>query len=472
MSDIVKSRLKGESDSFSFIRFAEWRPQALSAEITLEIPTLAQYLKDDDFSPVTFHLWLEVSALSLKNVDLICKRVEELIDISFSSTKNSFRVFPPTKDSFELVVHLLSYDIPQRKIQIKDEFWSNKELTSTINRGFSWELQKRISNAYKELNSSESWDNSQWNLENSLSTIFSSILNDDDSTVVNYHGILLSGWHTTGPFEEVLDFGKNFDLLYFSKKLSFFTIAPINKYVNDLGKALNLKIECFTSKNYNSILNSWKRKLLSNIEPLLDLTIKPHETWGNDFSSSTNAALFQDVITEEKTITFYNLQSIRYPLRINWSFTLPTEALEQQLDSFNPVVWNNLNLTIKTASGRVIKVENISDAMTYRLPQGNLEYQPERELNERMRLADSLKYRLERLLDVQSSKSEIIRKLIAEPQLLEDNLDHELIAESLNDIKLAFEILDYLAEEELLLAEIPPITKMFKPPETDLLSGL
>ena len=131
----------------------------------------------------------------------------------------------------------------------------------------------------------------------------------------------------------------------------------------------------------------------------------------------------------------------------------------------------NLALRIKTSTDQIIKIENLLIGKTYRLLADQLEYQPERELNERIRLADNLKYRLEQLLSIQSEKSETIKNLIAEPQLLESQFDqnHGLILSSLNDVKLALEILDHLAEEELLLAEIPPTSKMFQPPKEDIL---
>ena len=240
-----------------------------------------------------------------------------------------------------------------------------------------------------------------------------------------------------------------------------------------LAEVLGISQDYFLSRNFNQVLNSWKRKLLNNIEPKLIVTMDPHETWGVDFTSATNATLFQNVNTDdENQFVFYNLKSIRYPLRMNWLFKLPVEALENEIDSFNPVVWDRLKLSIQTSAGGVINEEVIPQGKTYRLEQNSIQYQPERELNERMRLANNLKQRLEQLLIIQGEKNQVLSKMIAEPQLLEDNLDHNLISNGLNDLKLAFEILDYLAEEELLLAEIPPITKMFEPPKTDLLSDI
>ena len=91
-----------------------------------------------------------------------------------------------------------------------------------------------------------------------------------------------------------------------------------------------------------------------------------------------------------------------------------------------------------------------------------------------MRRASRLKDKLESILMLQSESNAYIKKMLVEPTLLVDteNIEskkeqEEVLEETIDDLKLAFEIIDYLQEQELLLNELPPATKMFKPPETN-----
>ena len=226
MTDIVKLRSEGRGDNFSFIRFAEWRPETLSAEITVEIPTLAQFLMDQYFTAVTFHIWLELTSITIKNLENIGRRIEDLLDQSFSSVRGSFRKFPPSPQTFGLTLHIMLYNSSNGFFMVKEESWTGEELKSSINRGFAWDFQKRINTIYTEQCKTD-WDNSHWDLAKCLDVIKSMVKDDDDSKCINVHGILISGWHTTGSFDQVLDSQENWSSTLSKLKISFFLLIVI-----------------------------------------------------------------------------------------------------------------------------------------------------------------------------------------------------------------------------------------------------
>ena len=123
-----------------------------------------------------------------------------------------------------------------------------------------------------------------------------------------------------------------------------------------------------------------------------------------------------------------------------------------------------LEFKLKTSSGEEFKKEVLKNCVTYRLPSGESQYQPERELNNRMRRGEKLKSKLDSILQQQSELNAQIKKMIVEPNFLQDMLDETAIKDTIENLKLAFEIVNYLQEQELLLAELPPIAKMFQPP--------
>ena len=96
-------------ETFSFIRYAEYRPQTFTSDLTIEIPTLAQLITDETFQPINIKLYLELTSLTVINISLICTRIEELLSSMFTIGKGSFHTFPPVADSFSLELDLLQY---------------------------------------------------------------------------------------------------------------------------------------------------------------------------------------------------------------------------------------------------------------------------------------------------------------------------------------------------------------------------
>ncbi len=102
----TKHQVVGNQESFSFIRFAEYRPQTFTADLSIEIPTLAQFIKDETFQPLNMVIYIELTSLVIKNLTLLCSRIEELLSIMFREGKERFRSFPPVKESFSLKYYI------------------------------------------------------------------------------------------------------------------------------------------------------------------------------------------------------------------------------------------------------------------------------------------------------------------------------------------------------------------------------
>ena len=464
MDSQVKKKLGETTGPFSFIRFSEWRPQTFSADVTLEIPTLAQFLTEEYFTPISFHFWVEITSLTIKSIQKMSKKIESLIEASMTVGKEVFRDFPPVEGSFEVSIHALQFNSQEQIIIDNIITFTNKQLANQINRGFSWDLEKWIRSIYtKSINSN--YDCARWDIVKGIHFIQKYINELSINLFDIHHSLLFSGWHTE-QFE--LENINSFESNSLTAKVYLFNLAPTFAKTLEFSKFLNIEnFYLFTEQSFE-LIDFWKKKIQKIIEPVLELKIDINEKTGEEYKISTNSMLFQELKKNSDSIIYYNLLSIRYPLRINFLFSLPTSSLENQ-DSSSPIVWNKVIFTLKTSNGKILKQEVIENCKAYKLAQVDQQFQPERELNSRMRMADQLRARLETLLKQQTERMSSIKQLITEPQLLSEHLDENLLAESLNDLSLAFEILDYLSEEELLLSELPPTTKMFQPPENDFL---
>lgn len=461
-------------ETFSFTRFAEYRPSTFTADYTIDIPTLAQYITDEILQPVNLTVWLELSSLTIKHLTTICSRLEEILSTTLVVGKNSFRTFPPKTNSFSLKINLLKYDKVDNKILMDSMTKPFDTIQKMLFKGLSWDIEKWVIQQLNQTKNESYFDPTRWDLLEAVEFIQQQSQTTDESDVRGINLLLLSCWHTEGPYEDIFQYIQPFDENYCSWNY-LLTISPISGITVSLADLLGITYtDLLVSKEQLPSLNQfWKNALLTLIEPIMEVLINPTKI-GFNYSVATNLTLFQRQKFTEEGFIIYTLRSQRYPIRINFLFELP--VTEQKTETFggDPVVLEEISLALKTSTGRSFKIENIKNCTTYKLPPNANEYQPERELNSRMRRASRLKTKLESILVFQSESNAQIKKMLVEPTLLTDSVQDnvkkeqaEILEESIDDLKLAFEIIDYLQEQELLLNELPPATKMFKPPENN-----
>ena len=73
------NQLNTTTDEVIRLRFAEWRPQTLSVDVTLEIPSIIHHISESDLNPLDFHCWIEISSLTQKNKKKINMRLPSKI---------------------------------------------------------------------------------------------------------------------------------------------------------------------------------------------------------------------------------------------------------------------------------------------------------------------------------------------------------------------------------------------------------
>lgn len=448
---------------FSFIRFAEYRPQTFTSDLTFEIPTLAQYITDETFQPVNLVLYLELTSLTIKNVSLICERIEELLSVMFTVGKETFHTFPPIKDSFTLTIHLLIFFSKNSTIQSINRIRSHEQMQNILFKGFGRDLEKWIILTYDSAQQDPEYNPSKWNFLQALSYIKEDSNNKESGTIKNINLLILSCWDTENSFDDVMQSVESFEES-FVPWYYLFTITPSNSMTTALADLLSIPLYnlLVDDKSLANMQLYWKNTLLKLLEPVLEVKIKPTEL-GSKYSIATNLTVFQNQKILSDGLVIYKLQSQRYPIRINFLFNLPVQDPKSN-PLTDPIILESLEMQLKTSTGNKFKEELLKDCITYKLPLGESEYQPERELNNRMRRGEKLKRKLESILQQQSELNVQIKKLIIEPKFLEEMLDEETIKESIENLKIAFEIVNYLQEQELLLAEMPPTAKMFQPP--------
>ena len=455
----------GQLDAFTLLRFAEYRPSTFTSDFTIEIPTLAQFITDETFQPINIVVWLELTSLTMKQLHLICSRLEELISTTMDCGKEIFRTFPPSTDSFGLTIHLLQYDTQTNMINDTIVKKAYDEIASTLFKGLAWDLEKWISKIYKENESKSTYDATKWNVQEAVKYIQDKTTLPSEKPIQDVNLLLLSCWHTEGPFEELFQTVSPFAQTLVSWNY-LYTISPVNSMTVGLADLLEIDLRdlLVPEKQLGHLQDQWKNTLLTLIEPILEVEIKPSSI-GTNYNVATNLPFFKKQKDKDQGLLIYNLQSQRYPIRINLLFNLPVPDRDATQLDYNPVVLESIELYLRTSIGKEFKKEGIKDGTTYRLSTHETIYQPERELNARMRRVQRLKTKLSSIVEYQSEISAQINKIINEPEYLEQAVDEQLLQESISDLKLAFEIIDYLQEQELLLAELPPISKKFEPPK-------
>lgn len=454
------------TENFTLIRFAEYRPSTFTSDFTLEIPTLAQHITDESFQPINIVVWLELTSLTVKNAHLICTRLEELLATTLEVGKEIFHTFPPVAQSFTLTVNLLKYNISTQMIETIKLTKSFDQINSMLFKGLGRDIEKWIMQHANDSIKNPNFDLTRWNLQQGLVFIYDKISQKDESSIKDIHLLFLSCWHTEGPFEELYQLLEPFTHKFVSW-IYLFTLSPINSLTVGLADLMEISIFdlLIDEKKIENLQLQWKNTLLTLIEPILEVTVLPTDL-GLDYETATNLPFFQKQKTKENGFIIYNLQSQRYPLRMNFLVTLPVSTKDTPRE-YNPVVWKEIVLQLRMSNGKEFKKDLITEGTSYRLSASETLYQPERELNARMRRAQRLKNKLQAIIDYQSETSAQIKKLISEPEYLEKMINEEMVQESISDLKLAFEIIDYLQEQELLLAELPPVSKKFEPPQNN-----
>ena len=166
-----KIRKSDLSENFSLIRFAEYRPSTFTADYTLEIPTLAQFITDETFQPVNLVVWLELTSLTLKNVHVISTRLEEFIAKMIEVGKDIFRNFPPISGSFTLTIHLLQYNFTTQVIQTEDLTKAFEQINNQLYKGLAWEIEKWIIQQGQDFENHPDFDLTRWNLKQCIKLV-------------------------------------------------------------------------------------------------------------------------------------------------------------------------------------------------------------------------------------------------------------------------------------------------------------
>ena len=453
-------------ENFSFIRFAEYRPQTFTSDLTLEIPTLAQFIKDETYQPVNVEIYLELTSVAIKNVRTICKRIEEVVAILINVGKDNFRSFPPIEESFSLTLNLLKYSSGSKSIQSVKTVKSYNQMQHVLFKGLGRDLEKWILVMYAAAEQESDYNPSKWNLLQALNFVKEEANKNIIPQIKKIHLLFLSCWNTESKFEDAMQSLEPFDQTQVSWYY-LFTISPLNSMTTAIADLLNVSVLnlLIEEKNLSNLQLTWKNIVSTLIEPILEVTVNPTAI-GSKYSVATNMTLIQNQKHFKNKLVIYNIRSQRYPLRVNLLFNLPVQEQKNSGET-DPVVLESLELKLKTSTGEEFSQEILKECRTYRLPAGESMYQPERELNNRMRRGERLKGKLQSILQQQSELNAQIKKMIVEPNYLQDMVDEEAIQESIENLKVAFEIVNYLQEQELLLAEMPPTSKMFKPPENN-----
>ncbi|MHA2364740.1 MAG: hypothetical protein ACXAC7_12365 [Candidatus Hodarchaeales archaeon] len=453
----MSNEVKETEPQLGIIRYSEYRPQTLTADITIEIPPIIHHVTEEDLTPLNFHFWVEFTSLTKKKAQILAKKIDQMIKVALNTGRKSYRKFPPVPASYELHIHFLSW-FEDLNVQ-EDQFsLSHDNLIRITGRTLYREIEKVIHEKYSH--QSSSWDPSRWSLRDGLEFLQNKVpeVNKKFLSGENIHILLFSGWNTEKSVDSTVNkypsLHKNLEL----NRGHLISLVPKTTTLKMLEEILGLN-----SVNLSDINEKlWKQSLLNLIEPILDCRIKftPDQTWGQNFSFASNLSLFEQVTREDRGVILRNIRSVRYPVRFNLVFQLPSESL-QSMDSFTSLLWEKITISL-IGRKKTIK-QTMETSSAYTLPLANPEYQAERELNERIRLADSLRQKIDSLLKKVENQSEKLTQWIKQPQSIESSDIIGFIGTNLNDLDLSFQILDYLAEEELLLAETRPVVKTFQP---------
>lgn len=442
---------KIRENGIGHLRFAEWRPQTLSADVTLEIPPIVHHISEEDFQSLDFHCWIEMTALTIKNAGTIANHIDQLIEIALRIGRSSYRNFPPLKNSFRLTLHFLSWH-SEFGIQEKSLLLSTNELLRLAGRTLNRDLEKIIKDNYDILYQNPIWNPSQWSIIDVLDFLQETIMDINKKYLdgQNIHIMIISGWETENSnikdtknsyevINNMMSHGKGY--LY-----SFVPLIKFMKFLEDILGIKSISIMDITSDQYET---QWKQSLLSQIEPTLEIEIISNDTWVQSFALATNLSLFDKSKQTKNGLILHNIMSVRYPVILNFLFKLPIKSLQNSSADFSPVLWDKIVLILKGKN--IILEQTISSQPVSALPLADIKYQSERELNERIRLADSLRQNIENIVNKINQNTNRMNNWISNPNSIQLNTVKQFLSTELNDLSLAIQILDHLAEEELLL---------------------
>jgi hypothetical protein len=128
--------------------------------------------------------------------------------------------------------------------------------------------------------------------------------------------------------------------------------------------------------------------------------------------------------------------------------------------TFAPTVWEEFKVRVFWKGG-LIAEETLPPYDCHALPLADPIYQSEREANERMRLSTSLRKRLE---EIMQRFGNIEAEQFASDYERTEPINN--ISRIITDLRLAVQIQDFFAEEELLLQEGRAVARSFQPPDT------
>lgn len=457
--------MSADDEALFFLRFAEWRPQTLSAEVTIEIPPVIQYITENSLNSLDFHCWIELTSLTKKNAEHISRHIDQLLVVGLTVAQETYKKFPPRANSFNLIVHLISWH-GNEKLTERRFSWKIEELLQIRGRRLSLDLLKIINETYKENSSNDTWDASRWGINKFLKYLNAQveITNERFSYGENVHLIYIAGWNT----EENLDINKLDDNYALKQCFSFnkgylFYLASKTSFLNQLEEIYKFDSIGILETVFEQYSDEWESFLLDIIEPTLVVTLTPNTLWRSNYTIATNLSFSQHFTLNEHEIIFKNIRSLRYPIIINFLFYLPIESMES-LANLEPIVWEMIELKLEGIE--LISSDQMGAVTAFKLPLANPKYQAEREINERIRLNHNLQQKIRNLMKEISSRSLTINEWISQSdfQSEEENaLLFPFIDQGLSDLDLAFQIIDWLSEDELLLSEIPSTKKNFLP---------
>ena len=100
---------KHSDQELTVIRYAEWQPQTLSADVTIEIPPFIHYIKENHLNDLNFHFWIEFSSYTVKESDLLSKKIDNLVYHALQVGKQTYKSFPLKINIINLENSLVQY---------------------------------------------------------------------------------------------------------------------------------------------------------------------------------------------------------------------------------------------------------------------------------------------------------------------------------------------------------------------------
>lgn len=464
----AERKARYEGLTLAYLRYSEWRLQTLSADVTVEVPSLAHHISEDVLTPVTLHFWVEATALTERHLRQVADLLDNLVAETLALGRGTYRRFPPTPTSFATHLHLVRWH-PNGGVDEETVQWSAEDLLPKAGRTWAWDVERFVQQVMTRWRGEEGWDPTRWDLETVLTHLQQWIVElngkgQAEEQVV--HGVVMAGWSTEGVLNpELAGIHSQLGQILLTNGTLLLTAPPTNtlkQYLTQLGLAPKLAV----GGRQEQLVGTWTTVVQSLVEPQLEVTVSPNKTWGQHYTFATNLPLFLQVRRNKTGVVVNNVRAVRYPVRLNFLFRIPSSSLERKVGLFVPVVWDELVVQLRTAAGKVLAKQVLPPCTAHPLPVRDSYYQVERELNQRLRQADTLRRKLEELLEGTGDQVANLQSQLTDLTNVDIGELLTTLDQSYQDLSLAFQIIDYLSEEELLMAEVPPTTKSFQAPDT------